>query len=234
MADAGKEEKDRTCESLSALLDDEASELDIQRVLSKKMPDIREQALRYRKTGAVISQGNPKFADVDLSSAISAAIADEPVPQPAPEPEQTTEQSQPQLQRPAATSWPWLGLGGGVVTAASVAFVVFLAANEQNGREGDAGISPLARQDPQAPESVELHGRDAVIPYRVQAGLPGDIQPQVSEAEPLAGEESGAENDLEAGTDAPQLREDEDDMVSDVPPLDPPFLLNEEQDGENL
>ena len=58
MADSGKKAAScQTREALSALLDDEANELDIQRLLGSDMSDIRQQALDYRKAGARCARG---------------------------------------------------------------------------------------------------------------------------------------------------------------------------------
>ncbi len=69
-------------ESLSALMDGEANELELRRVLEHLGTDdqLRETAINYQRIGATIRNEQNAFADIDLSSSISAAIADEPAP----------------------------------------------------------------------------------------------------------------------------------------------------------
>lgn len=166
MADSGKKAAScQTREALSALLDDEANELDIQRLLSSDMSDIRQQALDYRKAGAGAPGGNAAFADVDLSASISAAIADEPVPEREPE-------------KRGGARWPLWGLGGAAATAACAALVLLVGVDGQTG--SDTG-SPVARQDSSSQPSSSLPDA-SVVPYRVQAGGENQdaVQPQVA------------------------------------------------------
>ena len=167
MADSGKKAAScQTREALSALLDDEANALDIQRLLGSDMSDIRQQALDYRKAGAGAPGGNAAFADVDLSASISAAIADEPVPEREPE------------KRPGVR-WPLWGLGGAAATAACAALVLLVGVDDQAGTAGD---SPVARQDSSSLSSSSLGGPDTSVPYRVQVGGENQdaVQPRVA------------------------------------------------------
>ena len=68
-------------ESLSALVDGEASELEIRRLLKANdadYSDIREQWLRYQTVSASLKNDTPAVDYMNLSAAISDAIADEP------------------------------------------------------------------------------------------------------------------------------------------------------------
>lgn len=68
-------------ESLSALMDNEADELEIRRVLqaSAEDPAVRKTWERFQVARAVMHH-EPWQARVDLSAGIAAAIADEPTP----------------------------------------------------------------------------------------------------------------------------------------------------------
>ncbi|MDP0587680.1 MAG: sigma-E factor negative regulatory protein [Candidatus Endonucleobacter bathymodioli] len=68
--------KDRLCESLSAVLDGEATELELRRVLDGIVNDrgLRETSFRYQRTGDTIRGEINQFSDVDLSGRVMAAI----------------------------------------------------------------------------------------------------------------------------------------------------------------
>jgi len=74
---------DRLKESISALLDDEADELEIRRILNKSGDyELRDLWGRYNKVSDVLSSGrqaHDQFSpmDIDISSRISQAIDDE-------------------------------------------------------------------------------------------------------------------------------------------------------------
>ncbi len=69
-------------ESLSALLDGEANELEMHRVLDHlDDPEFRQMVLSYQRIGAAIRDEQTPFSDIDLSGSIRDAIADEPLPQ---------------------------------------------------------------------------------------------------------------------------------------------------------
>lgn len=67
-------------ESLSALMDNEASELEVRRVLNRLEEDesFKKTAFNYRLIGETIRKKTDAFADVDLSSAIRDKIDLEP------------------------------------------------------------------------------------------------------------------------------------------------------------
>ena len=66
-------------ESISALMDGEASEIELHRVLkeSETSQEVRDTWSRYHMVGAVLKGENDKIGNIDLSSSISAAIANE-------------------------------------------------------------------------------------------------------------------------------------------------------------
>ncbi|MEO0443470.1 MAG: sigma-E factor negative regulatory protein [Pseudomonadota bacterium] len=75
--------KEQLNESLSALVDGEASELELRRILKSNDPDVDQQWHRYQVVSHLIRGGvelhNLELHnDVNLSASISAAIADEP------------------------------------------------------------------------------------------------------------------------------------------------------------
>ena len=89
MSDASKnspelvKSQEQLRESLSALIDGEANEFEMHRVLERLGEDesLRETALGYQRIGQTIRHERNAFSGIDLSASISAAIADEPAPQ---------------------------------------------------------------------------------------------------------------------------------------------------------
>lgn len=71
-------------ESLSALMDNEATELELHRLLTASQEDgeLKQSWQRYQLIGAAIRDDLPAGDYRDLSVSISAAIADEPTPVP--------------------------------------------------------------------------------------------------------------------------------------------------------
>ena len=107
---------DRLNESLSALMDGEANELELHRVLDQlgESPELREKAISYQRIGAAIRREPSDFAGIDLSGAIRDALADEPVP----------EADKPAAESGAKSGW-FTNLGRFAV-AASVALVTIV------------------------------------------------------------------------------------------------------------
>lgn len=77
--------QDRLNESLSALMDGEASELELQRLLkaSAASPDVGERWSRYQLAANVMRRDQVARADSGLAASISAAVASEEPLQPA-------------------------------------------------------------------------------------------------------------------------------------------------------
>ncbi|MCL6270185.1 sigma-E factor negative regulatory protein [Sansalvadorimonas sp. 2012CJ34-2] len=82
MSDASDNAHMRLRESLSALMDGEANELEMRRVLDRldQDQDLRETAFSYQRIGETIRNEQNAYSGIDLSSSISAALEDEPVP----------------------------------------------------------------------------------------------------------------------------------------------------------
>jgi sigma-E factor negative regulatory protein RseA len=70
---------EHTASTLSALMDDEASELDLRRSLKELADDPEQQQRwkRYQAARAVMQSQPTEFLQLDISSAVSSAIADE-------------------------------------------------------------------------------------------------------------------------------------------------------------
>lgn len=133
-------------ESLSALMDNEASELELHRLLKATESDdqIRESWKNYHLAASALRGDTPGVAPVDLSRQISAAIADEPEHR---------------------VGKPQSGLGriwqaaGRMAVAASVAGAVVIGAQQYLATE-----APMVAQ---APESVG--GAAGLVPDGFQA-----------------------------------------------------------------
>lgn len=106
-------------ESLSALMDDQADELEVRRVLQACEQDqaLRDTWARYQLARAVMHK-EPWQGQVDLSAGIAAALADEPTPV----------ASQPEQSRRTAW-WPRMGR---VAVAASVTLAVLIGVRMVN------------------------------------------------------------------------------------------------------
>lgn len=156
-------------ESLSALMDNEADELEIRRVLqaSETDPVLRSTWGRYQMARAVMHK-EPWQSNIDLSAGIAAAIADEPVPSAA-EPK-------------ASRLWQNLSR---VAVAASVTLAVLVGVNmfNQDGAPADTGMVADRSATPAAPVAAPAGNN------QVQGGavLAGFSQPQ------LNGEAAGVE-----------------------------------------
>ncbi|SFM10640.1 sigma-E factor negative regulatory protein [Halopseudomonas yangmingensis] len=106
-------------ESISALMDDQADELELRRVLqrSETDPEVRATWARYQAARAVLHR-EPWQPGIDLSAGIAAALADEPVPA----------VQQPLLQRHAAGLMR-LGVAASVTLAVLVGVRMFNTAD---------------------------------------------------------------------------------------------------------
>lgn len=73
--------KERLYESLSAIVDGQASDVELSRVLDEMLSDadLRNKVMRYQRIGDAIRRENNHFASVDLTGRISHAIEREPV-----------------------------------------------------------------------------------------------------------------------------------------------------------
>lgn len=125
---------DKVQESLSALMDNEADDLELRRIL-KKMPGqgdaLKEKWARYHLISASLKQEVHSRPAVDLLSGIHAILDEEPIPV-----------------RPAASASRLPGVFrylGQSAIAASVALGVLFTAQYLDGpRDGEAGMASLA------------------------------------------------------------------------------------------
>lgn len=136
---------DRLRESLSALMDDEANELEFERILANvgSNEELRETWTRYNLARHVADGQQVNLAGVDISRRVSAAIAG-------------TEQGEDSEQAPTLAQRlfrPLVSFG----VAASVASVVLVGGQQLAGVDaGDAGISVVSA--PSAPTYFNING----------------------------------------------------------------------------
>lgn len=138
-------------ESLSALMDNEADELEIRRVLKASGDDLslRSDWAHYQAARALMHK-EPWQHNVDLSAGIAAAIANDPVPAPVFE----------------KKSRLWQDVGR-LAVAASVTLAVLVGVNMFK-QDGGAGDPMVADQTP----PVALPGAPATQAGAVLAGYP--------------------------------------------------------------
>ena len=103
---------EKQTESLSALMDGELDELSMRRLLNDmdNDPAMKDQWARFHVARDAIKGDTSSFAGFDISSAVSQALADEPV--------NSTQ----------AIQKPWFKAVAGLSVAASVAFAVVIGA----------------------------------------------------------------------------------------------------------
>ncbi len=119
---------ERTKESLSALLDNEADDLELRRILAQAHDDeVMEVWCRYHQIRAGMSSEESTWAHIDLRKGIASRLDDElkAVDEVSSEslevPDLEEVETVAELSTPAATRFPWWG---GAAIAASVAFAV--------------------------------------------------------------------------------------------------------------
>ena len=142
----------RLNESLSALMDGEASELEIQRLLKESDAsggDLQQRWSRYQLAGNVMRGEQVAPVDLGLAASISAAIADEP---------SLAETAQPASANDARdgavrSRW-WRPLSRGAV-AATVAFAAVLGVQQmQSPQTGGELVAEVERPAQQPVQSV--------------------------------------------------------------------------------
>ncbi len=155
-------------QSVSAVMDGEADELELRRVLAAAGEDaaVRERWARYQLARAVMHK-QTVVPGLDLASAVSAAIAAEESPAAAPA-------------APAARSG-WAQFGR-MAVAASVALAVLVGVRFYNGQDDAAALAPqLAQQStlPQqelrpvvAPQGPAVLASFPVAPVEAQPAAP--------------------------------------------------------------
>lgn len=115
---------EKQSESLSALMDGELDELTLRRLFNEmeSQPELKVQWSRYHLARDAIKGDVSPFAHLDISAAVSSAIADEP---------QSALQSQPKS---------WFKAVTGLSVAASVAFAVVIGARFNPLTQTDEGL----------------------------------------------------------------------------------------------
>lgn len=122
MSDVSGGPQSKLRESISALIDGEADELELRRILANAdAQEVREPWRSYHLQRDMLNGGDMRFSHIDLSLKIQAALADEAVPV-------------------AASSRWWRPLAS-VAVAASVAAVVVVGARGLNAINGDAAVA---------------------------------------------------------------------------------------------
>lgn len=168
--------KQSTQESLSALVDNEASELELRRLLkqSETDPEVKETWGRYQLSSAVIRGEFPTQGFVDLSARISAAIDDEPahdcdIPQ-------ITESSDKPRNR-------WWHAAGRFAVAASVAGAVVLGAQQYGDQILTGNPTNDLAEAPAPTQAVPLPaGFNAPVPLNARTVSSHDrYQPNIKE-----------------------------------------------------
>lgn len=136
----GDESEQRLRESLSALIDGEATELELRRVLDRlgESSELRETAINYQRIGAALRHEPSAFANIDLSSSIRAAIADE-LP---PELEESAVDEKSSNQKANSGKAGWIANLTRFAIAASVAVATVVGVQSwQLANRSDAGIA---------------------------------------------------------------------------------------------
>ena len=136
----GDESEQRLRESLSALIDGEATELELRRVLDRlgESSELRETAINYQRIGAALRHEPSAFANIDLSSSIRAAIADEFPP----EHEESAVDEKSSNQKANSGKAGWIANLTRFAIAASVAVATVVGVQSwQLANRSDAGIA---------------------------------------------------------------------------------------------
>lgn len=125
-------------ESVSAVMDGEADELELRRVLAAAGEDaaVRERWARYQLARAVMHK-QTVVPGLDLASAVSAAIAAEETPSAAP------------AAPPTRSGWAQFGR---MAVAASVTLAVLVGVRFYNGQDDAAALAPQLAQQPTLPQ----------------------------------------------------------------------------------
>ncbi len=153
-------------ETLSALMDNEASELEVRRVLqaTEQDPALRSTWDRYQVAKSVMHK-EPWQGKIDLSAGIAAALANEPTPDVA-------------AQTPAAkASALWQNMGKFAV-AASVTVAVLVGVRMVN--QDVAPGEPVMAERPAAEQAAPVAAAPVAVPQQGGAVLAG--YPATSEA----------------------------------------------------
>ncbi|MEJ6657158.1 MAG: RseA family anti-sigma factor [Pseudomonas sp.] len=155
-------------ETLSALMDDEAEQLELRRVLhaGEQAPDVRRTWERYQYARSVMHK-EPWQTGVDLSAGIAAALADEPTPASA----------------PSVNSMRWKVQLGRVAVAASVTLAVLVGVRMVN-QESLPDSNTMAAVERTAPAvGTPVMASGQARPGAVLAGF-SSLADQAEQAQP--------------------------------------------------
>lgn len=165
-------------ETLSALMDDEAEQLELRRVLhaGEQDPDVRRSWERYQLARSVMHK-EPWQPGIDLTAGIAAALADEPAP----------------VVAPTVASSRWKVQLGRVAVAASVTLAVLVGVrmvNQQSVPDASDTMAAVERTAPAPAAAAALPAQ--AKPGAVLAGfssLADQNQPKPVAAGPSAWQE---------------------------------------------
>lgn len=154
---------DRLRESVSALMDGEASELELRRLLAgADRQDIREPWRSFHVARGAMTNEDMRFARVDLSERVASVIDAEPGPS-----------------RAGLSPW-WKSLGG-LAVAASVAAVVVVGGKNLQGDSTSqaqvAGVDATGSRVYPAPAAVQARGQVAVSAEYPVSAMPTVLDP---------------------------------------------------------
>jgi sigma-E factor negative regulatory protein RseA len=155
-------------ELLSALFDDETNEFETRRILQELSGEDKQRFQRYQLINdAVNNKLEPSVLTIDVSAAVSAAIADEPTPKP----DQATSDSNLKHEKKY-----WIKPLVGFAAAASVAFVAVFSLQQGNGvLLGEPALNTAANSkaasDTQSPSSFVADGNVQASQLQIQSGV---------------------------------------------------------------
>jgi sigma-E factor negative regulatory protein RseA len=125
---------DKQAESLSALMDNEANELEMHRLLNQTQePEFRARWSRYHIARSAMRNDVSSFSHIDISAAVSEAIESE-----------------------AAGKKSWVKAIGSMAVAASVTLAILVGVRVYNTQLSDASEAMASAMDRPAVQGVEL------------------------------------------------------------------------------
>lgn len=133
---------ERLKESISALVDDEANELEVQRVLNSQDEDVAETWMRYHQIRDVIRASDPEIMAIDIRDSLALELAeidalDELEPSDALGPDAFEKGSEQKADKASVKPFKRSRVAGFVGIAASGVLALFLATQFQQGLELD-------------------------------------------------------------------------------------------------
>ncbi|HSG59804.1 MAG TPA: RseA family anti-sigma factor [Pseudomonadales bacterium] len=126
---------DKQSESLSALMDNEANELELHRLLSQSHdPELRARWSRYHIARSALRNDVSSFTHIDISAAVSQAVDNETL----------------------SGKKSWVKAIGSMAVAASVTLAILVGVRVYNTQLSDTADMMAAAQDRPAVQGVEL------------------------------------------------------------------------------